>query len=366
MNADILIIGAGIIGAACAHELAAAGLDVLVLDDHRGGATAQGMGHLVVMDDNPAELALSQQSLAVWRQWARQMSSDCAWHPCGTLWLAANEEEMAAAVEKKDRLQTHDVASELIDARTLHTLEPALRAGLHGGLRVPGDSIVYAPNAARWLLAQHPGRIRVQHSSALEIDGTRVRVTGNQWLQANAVVLANGIHATQLCPELPIRAKKGQLLITDRYPGQVHHQLVELSYVTTAHHSTGPSVAFNLQPRPTGQLLLGSSRQFDDTSSAVDPHMLAQMLQRAVSYVPSLAGLNAIRCWTGLRAATPDSLPLLGAHPQRPGLWLAVGHEGLGITTAPASARLLAAQITGNQAPLDPVPYLPQRFESVA
>ena len=170
MNADILIIGAGIIGAACAHELAAAGLDVLVLDDRRGGATAQGMGHLVVMDDNPAELALSQQSLAVWRQWARQMSSDCAWHPCGTLWLAANEEEMAAAVEKKSRLQAHDVASELIDARTLHTLEPALRAGLHGGLCVPGDSIVYAPNAARWLLAQPRSVLKASRRSRMLAD----------------------------------------------------------------------------------------------------------------------------------------------------------------------------------------------------
>ena len=97
MDADVIVIGAGIVGAACAHELAHAGLDVLVLDDRRGGATAAGMGHLVVMDDNPAELALSRHSLTLWRQWAGAMAADCAWHPCGTLWLAANDEEMAAA-----------------------------------------------------------------------------------------------------------------------------------------------------------------------------------------------------------------------------------------------------------------------------
>jgi glycine/D-amino acid oxidase-like deaminating enzyme len=125
-------------------------------------------------------------------------------------------------------------------------------------------------------------------------------------------------------------------------------------------------VAFNLQPRPTGQVLIGSSRQFDDSSAEVDADMLAQMLERALSYMPALADLNAIRCWTGLRAATPDSLPLLGPHPQHPGLWLAVGHEGLGVTTAPASARLLAAQITGRRAELDPAPYLPQRFGMAA
>jgi len=363
-DADVIVIGAGIVGAACAHELARAGLDVLVLDDRRGGATAAGMGHLVVMDDNPAELALSRESLAIWRQWATQLSANCTWHPCGTLWLAADAQEMAAAQEKQQRLQTSGVDSELVSAAALQRLEPALRAGLHGALLVPGDSVVYAPNAARWLLQAFPQRIRFLQQGVQAIDDTRVHLANGAWLAAPAVLLANGIHATTFCPELPIQPKKGQLLITDRYPGTVHHQLVELGYVSTAHHSTGPSVAFNVQPRPTGQLLVGSSRQFDDTSSDIDADMLTQMLARAVSYLPGLADLNAIRCWTGLRPATPDSLPILGPHPTRKGLWLAVGHEGLGATTAPASAQLLAAHITGSAPPIDPTPYLAQRFET--
>jgi len=365
-DADAIVIGAGIVGAACAHALACAGLDVLVLDDRRGGATAAGMGHLVAMDDNPAELDLSRHSLTLWREWSRQMAVDCAWHPCGTLWLAANAEEMDAAREKQDRLRASGVDCALITAQTLQGLEPALRAGLHGALQVPGDAVVYAPNAARWLLASQPQRIRILETSVLALEDHRVRTAMGATLQAPAVVLANGIHATQLCPELPIRPKKGHLLITDRYPGTVHHQLVELGYVTSAHHSTGPSVAFNVQPRPTGQLLIGSSRQFDDTSSAVDADMLARMLERALSYLPGLADFNAIRSWTGLRAATPDSLPILGPHPSRPGLWLAVGHEGLGTTTAPASAQLLAAHITGCTPGIDPTPYLAQRFGALA
>jgi len=361
-DADVIVIGAGIVGAACAHELARAGLDVLVLDDRRGGATAAGMGHLVVMDDNPAELALSRESLTIWRQWATQLSADCTWHPCGTLWLAADAQEMAAAEEKQQRLQASGVDTELVSAAALPRLEPALRAGLYGALRVPGDSVVYAPNAARWLLQAYPQRIRFMEQGVQTIEEPRVGLADGTWLQAPAVLLANGLHATTFCPELPIAPKKGQLLITDRYPGTVFHQLVELGYVSTAHHSTGPSVAFNVQPRPTGQLLVGSSRQFDDTSADIDADMLAQMLERAVSYLPGLVNLNAIRCWTGLRPATPDSMPLLGPHPTRPGLWLAVGHEGLGVTCAPASARLLAAHITGSAPPIDPSPYLAQRF----
>ena len=90
------------------------------------------------------------------------------------------------------------------------------------------------------------------------------------------------------------------------------------------------------------------------------------MLRRAVHYMPGLARLNGIRAWTGFRAASPDGLPLLGEHPQRRGLWLAVGHEGLGVTTAPGSADLLIAQLFGETAPLAPEPYLPQRFPGVS
>ena len=364
MDADAIVIGAGIVGAACAHALTGAGLDVLVLDDRRGGATAAGMGHLVVMDDNRAELDLSRHSLPQWRAWSAHLPSAAAWSPCGTLWLAAQADEMDEAERKQARLQAVGVDSWLLGAAALAAAEPALRPGLHGALHVPGDAIVYAPVAARWLLAGgthgKPARLRQASVAAIEADALRLRDGAR--LRAPVTVLANGVHASDLCPELPLRPKKGQLLVTDRYPGLVRHQLVELGYVHSAHHCTGPSVAFNLQPRPTGQLLLGSSRQFDDASRTLDFALLAQMLARAHDFLPDLAQCNALRVWTGLRAASPDGLPLLGAHPQRPGLWLAVGHEGLGVTTAPASAQLLAALITGAAPPFDPTPYRAQRL----
>lgn len=366
MNPDVIVIGAGIVGAACAQALAQAGQLVLVLDARRSGATDAGMGHLVVMDDNPAELALSQYSVAQWRALAPQLPADCAYSGCGTLWIAANAEEMAAAEDKRQRLQNHGVACHLLDAPALAQAEPALRSGLAGALKVPGDGIVYAPTTARWLLAQSGDRIRVEHAEVTAIDGQSVHLADGTRRRAPQILLANGIRATTLCPDLPIRPKKGHLLITDRYPGTVHHQLVELGYVTSAHHSVGPSVAFNLQPRPTGQLLLGSSRQFDTMDTTVEAEMLQAMLQRALAYMPGLADLSAIRSWCGLRAATPDSLPILGGHPARDGLWLAVGHEGLGVTTALGTAHVLAALMTGATPPLDAAPYSLQRFAEVA
>src|SRR5205085_10849851 len=112
--------------------------------------------------------------------------------------------------------------------------------------------------------------------------------------------------AAQLTPGLPIRPRKGHLAITDRYPGLVSHQILELGYLKSAHGSQQDSVAFNVQPRATGQLLVGSSRQFDVESPEVDRGILARMLRRAIEYMPALAGVSVLRAWTGLRAATPD------------------------------------------------------------
>ncbi|WP_326540916.1 NAD(P)/FAD-dependent oxidoreductase [Pseudorhodoferax sp.] len=360
MDADCIVIGAGIVGAACARALAAAGLDVLVLDNGQPGATAAGMGHLVAMDDNPAELALSSSSLAQWRDWAPRLPAACEPRACGTLWIAADAEEVAEAEHKQARLAAAGVASRWLDAAALRGAEPALRAGLVGALQVPGDGLVYAPAAAAWLLRQRG--VRQERAQAVALLGDAVQLADGSTRRAPHRLLACGLHAAALCADVVLRPKKGHLLITDRYPGTVQHQLVELGYVKSAHHAEGDSVAFNVQPRPTGQLLVGSSRQFDTVDPAVEPAMLARMLQRALAYLPGLAALNAIRSWTGLRAATADGLPLLGAHPRQAGLWLALGHEGLGVTTAPASAALLAALVTGTAPPLDPLPYAPARL----
>ena len=90
--------------------------------------------------------------------------------------------------------------------------------------------------------------------------------------------------------------------------------------------------------------------------------MLSAMLARAAEYMPALNGLAAIRVWTGFRAATPDKLPLIGPTAVDSTLWLATGHEGLGITTSLGTAALIAAQATGTKPPIAAEPYLPARF----
>ena len=175
------------------------------------------------------------------------------------------------------------------------------------------------------------------------------------------MVNAAGVDAPRLTPGLPIIPRKGHLVITDRYPGFVRHQLVELGYLKSAHSVASDSVAFNVQPRRTGQILIGSSRQYGAEHKDVDGHMVVRMLKRAEQYMPSLASMSAIRVWTGFRAATPDKLPLIGPWPADKSLFLATGHEGLGITTSLATARLLVDYVTGATPEIAVEPYLPSR-----
>jgi D-hydroxyproline dehydrogenase subunit beta len=149
--------------------------------------------------------------------------------------------------------------------------------------------------------------------------------------------------------------------MSGRFPGVLRHQLVELGYLKSAHSSALDSVAFNVQPRSTGQLLIGSSRQYGVEGREVDEEILGRMLRRATEYLPSLAAVSIERRWTGFRAATPDKLPLIGPLAEDGTVFAATGHEGLGITTSLATARLLVDFIAGRRPAIPIEPYLPSR-----
>lgn len=361
---DVAIAGGGIVGCACALACARRGLRVALVErDVLGsGATAAGMGHIVVMDDSEAQFVLTRYSQELWRKLDLRVTSE--YLETGTLWLAADHAELEAAERKHASYRERSVPCRLLTSQGLAIAEPNLATVLAGALLVSQDAVVY-PIAVALELANRAERLGAQilvgrvvksmgHGVLLLSDGTEIH--------AERLVNALGAEASAVMPNLPVRKRKGHLVITDRYPGFVRHQLVELGYLKSAHGSEENSVAFNVQPRQTGQLLIGSSRQFGDESTNVDQQILSSMLARAALYLPGVNELNAIRVWTGFRAATPDKLPLIGPSTEDETIWLATGHEGLGITTSLATAELIAAGLTGGKSPIDSQPYLPARF----
>jgi glycine/D-amino acid oxidase-like deaminating enzyme len=363
---DVVVVGAGIVGAACAEALSREGLRVTIVESGvvAGGATGAGMGHITVMDDSEAQFALTRYSRELWSGIAPSLPADVEFDMCGTLWLAADEEEMAVVRAKHQSHAARDVRTEILDATALREAEPNLRPGLAGALLVPEDSVIYGPCAARWLIeraVERGGSLRAGTAVVEVCDGGVTLADGTR-IAAARTVCATGTWAVELFPGLAVRPRKGHLAITDRYPGFVRHELVELGYLKSAHGFAAESVACNIQPRITGQVLIGSSRQFGATHPEVDAPVLRRMLERAIEYVPALAGLSVIRTWTGFRAATDDKLPVIGPCPGRPGVYLATGHEGLGLTTSLGTAQLVADLMAGRTPSIAPEPYLPSRM----
>lgn len=367
---DIAVIGAGIVGAACAESFSSEGLQVVVIDAAPAvatGTTAAGMGHIVVMDDSEAQFALTEYSRRLWNRLAPELPRSSEYEFCGTIWVAADEEEMNEVRRKQAFYEKRGVRCEILDEKSLRNAEPNLRKGLAGGLLVKEDSVVYQPCATKFLIdkaVSNGAKLRLgKRVKTVSDDG--VKLEDGEFVTAKKIINATGIGSSFLDEGLNVAKRKGHLVITDRYPGFVSHQLVELGYLKSAHGSDEDSVAFNIQPRITGQILLGSSRQFGVNDSRIDHRILGRMIERAFGYMPGLRELSAIRAWTGFRPATPDNLPYIGLCPKFENVYLAAGHEGLGITTSLGTAQILTDLILGRRPKIDCEPFSPSRIKPV-
>ncbi len=360
---DVAVVGGGIIGCACATELARAGRSVVVLEavGIASGASCRAMGHVGVYDDSPAQMALSRYGVQCWNEAAPDLPPEVDFVRRGALWIAAETEEMADVEAKARRYHEVGVEARVVDATRLHELEPQLAPGLAGALHVPGDIVLDAAEATRYLARTAEGlgaRFEAPaHVRALSRDGPVL--DSGATVRADRTVLATGWRAPELLRGLAIRPRKGHIVLFAPHPGFVRHQLSEIGYVRGAQPGAEDVISFSLQPRSSGRYLLGATRQYVGPTSEVDPRVIERLMARGRTFVPDLDRLSVERTWTGLRPAGSDAVPWIGPVPGRPEVLLAVAHEGIGITTSIATGRIIAALDAG-RAPAIPVdPFRP-------
>jgi glycine/D-amino acid oxidase-like deaminating enzyme len=308
---DVAVVGTGIVGSACADELARRGLRVAVIGEDvvGSGATGAGMGHIVVLDDSEAQFVLTRYSQQLWQELRPELPSAVEYEQCGTIWVAADDEEMVEVHRKHAYYGDRGVPTKVLEAKELKSLEPNLRPGMSGGLLVPEDAVISPPSAALFLMerAQTRGARLTLGAKVERIGEKTVRLANGAEISAEIIVNAAGVSSPDLTPGIDVKKRKGHLVITDSYPGFVRHELVELGYLKSAHAISGDSVAFNVQPRRAGQVLIGSSRQTGAEHKEVDHAILVRMLERAQGYLPGLSQMASVRTWTGFRPATPES-----------------------------------------------------------
>src|SRR5215211_7836475 len=215
---DVIIIGAGIVGSACAAECAREGLSVAIVEAGiiGGGATAAGMGHVVVMDDSEAQFALTRYSQQLWNEVSDELPREVEHDACGTIWIAANDEEMAEARRKEKFYAERGVKTEILDAQSLAEAEPNLRPGLVGGLRVPGDSVIYPPGAAQFFVDQAiaKGAELFLGMAVEKITTDGVYLRDGTSITGGLVVNSAGSSSPALTHGLEVKKRKGHLVIT--------------------------------------------------------------------------------------------------------------------------------------------------------
>ncbi|MGP4021290.1 NAD(P)/FAD-dependent oxidoreductase [Saccharopolyspora sp. 5N708] len=384
---DVVIVGAGIVGAACAEALSAAGFVVTVLD--RGapaaGTTASGEGNVLVSDKPPgAELQLAQASRRRWPELARSLReelgdiADFEWEAKGGVVAATTVDGAAALTEFAAGQRDAGVDARVLPPGAVFDLEPHLTRDVSLAVHYPEDAQVQPVLAASALLAavrRRGGTVRSATPATGVLLGRDGRVTGvrtgDGFLSCAAVVNACGPWAGEFAraagAPITVLPRRGMVLVTAPVPpGTVRHKVYDADYVGAVESGDAElQTSTVVESTQAGTVLIGSSRErigFDDT---VRTRVLREIARKATTLFPVLGRVPVLRAYGGFRPYAPDHLPVIGADPRIPGLWHATGHEGAGVGLAAATGQLLAELYTGRPPHVDPAPFRVDRPELI-
>jgi glycine/D-amino acid oxidase-like deaminating enzyme len=375
---DVIVIGAGVVGAACTYFAARAGLKTVCVERDLPCAGSSGAceGNLLLWDKGHGpELALGRLTFEAWDMVATEIPYDFEYHRNkGGIMVIEREATLPAAEAHARVLAANGIEVELLDRAALLAKEPHVAPDLAGGLFSPTDSQVEPRRATiAYLrgaidrgaeLRTHEAVEAVLTDSAGAVRGVR---TPRGEIAASQVVLAAGSWTGEFGEsaglDIPVQPRKGHLLVLERTRTPIRHKLMEASYLdTTQSNAADLQVALVLETTRTGTVIIGSSRARVGFDRSTQPEVIAREAARAVRFVPGLAGLRVIRTYAGLRPYPPDHLPLIGPVAALPGLFVASGHEGGGVCNSAATGLLISQWLTDTPRALPDEPFLPSRF----
>ncbi|WP_327416962.1 NAD(P)/FAD-dependent oxidoreductase [Streptomyces sp. NBC_01233] len=370
---DAVIIGAGVVGAACAYYATRAGLSVAVVDRGpvAGGTTGAGEGNLLVSDKEAGpELDLALLSTRLWTELAAVLPREIEYEPKGGLVVAPDDTTVQALRSFAEGQRKAGVHAVEVPADALHELEPHLAPGLAGGFHYPQDAQVQPAQAAARLLAASGAEVYLgEEVTGVLLDRGAVRgvSTPRRELLAPAVVNAAGTwggHITSLAGvALPVLPRRGFVLVTEPLPRVVRHKVYAADYIAdVASGSAALQSSAVVEGTPSGPVLIGATRERVGFDRSLSTEALRRLAAQAAALFPVLADVRVLRTYHGFRPYLPDHLPAIGHDARRPGLLHACGHEGAGIGLAPATGLLIAAALTGAEPPLPAHPFRPDRF----
>jgi glycine/D-amino acid oxidase-like deaminating enzyme len=372
----VVVIGAGMVGAACAYYLARAGLSVTVVDRGpvAGGTSGAGEGNVLVSDKEPGpELDLALRSQQLWRDLeAEGLGADFEYEPKGGLVVAFGHSDLAALRAFAGTQHDAGVVTEEVAADRLPEFEPHLAPGLAGGFWYPQDAQVMPALAAARLLKASGAEVR----SGSAVTGLRITDgavhgvrTTNGDIPARHVVNAAGLWSGEIAglagSTVPMQPRRGFVLVTEPLPPLIRHKVYSAAYVSDVSSSDAAlQSSAVVEGTPSGPVLIGASRERVGLDRTPSYDALGRLASQAVELFPFLERVDVQRYYCGFRPYLPDHLPVIGPDARVAGLFHAAGHEGAGIGLAPATGELIAALVAGHKTLIDAEPFSPARFAS--
>jgi D-hydroxyproline dehydrogenase subunit beta len=379
MANDVIIVGAGIVGAACARSLAAAGWDVTVVDRTvtAGGTSSACEGNLLVSDKGPGhELVLAQYAASLWKTTAGALAEQLGtefpaieYEPKGGLVVATTDAGARALLDFAAGQRGAGVDARVVTVAEARALEPDLAPSIAAAVHYPEDAQVQPTIATEALMAsarRHGARLLENTEvtgplldSAGGVAG--VRTTAGD-LRASRVLIAAGPWSGQVSAlfgvHLPVLPRRGELLVTSRMRQRIFHKVYDADYVgAVGSDDSTLQTSSVIESTAGGTVLIGSSRQQVGFDSRLQVAALSEIAAKAIQLFPFLAGAAVMRSYGGFRPFMPDHLPVIGEDPRLPGLWHAAGHEGAGIGLSVATAEMITALMRGLPAPIDASPF---------
>jgi D-hydroxyproline dehydrogenase subunit beta len=377
-TADVVVVGAGAIGAACAYFAARQRLRVHVVERGQiaSGTTSACEGNLLVSDKEAGpELDLALYSRDVFRDDLAEYGRLWEFEAKGGLVVSATESGADALAQLTALQRASGIEVTNLDGTQLRDYEPHISPALRAGAFYPQDAQVQPMLLAGHLLrlARDLGAVVQTNTAVTGILRNGDQVTGIQTsagaISAGAVVNAAGAWAGAVAElagvQLPILPRRGFVLVTEPLPLTIHHKVYAGEYVANVLSSDeGLQTSPVVEGTASGTVLIGSSRERVGFDRTVSLPILAQLAAKAIALFPMLGSVKVMRSYLGFRPYCPDHLPVIGHDPRAPGLWHASGHEGAGIGLSVGTAKLLMQALSGQPTDLDLSAFRPERFDN--
>jgi glycine oxidase len=382
-NADVLVIGGGVIGLAIGWRAAQRGMRVVIADRDPGqGASHAAAGMLTpVAEAAYAERELFDLGCASLRRYpdfagelAESTGQNVGFRQSGTLLVGYDADDMAAVDEHALLRESFGAPSERLTARECRQVEPLLGPTVSGGLLVDDDASVDPRRLTGALLAaaaKAGAEHLAENAARLLTAGDRAagaELTSGTSVIAGQVVLSAGWASTSLTglptPVVPpLRPVKGQIVRLRPSP-QTRAAGLPASLVTRTVRGLVQGSSVYLVPRDNGELVLGATQEEMGADTTVTAGGVWQLLRDARAVLPGVTELELAEVVAGLRPGTPDNAPVIGLS-RMPGLILATGHFRSGVLLAPVTADLVAELLVAGTLPAAAAPFSPHRFDAI-